>query len=462
MVSGPDYDPNCRWRRVFDDAPLVSPNQFVSGFARRAESQCRMDWAALPIMRSVAYKHTAEHTMTSLAQFPGKRGSAVDTSAADLVKAAKNLYHHLHHGFTGTGVHRVPIAGDTTRLPFATGLTPLQKKLAFAQNFLAKHLPGSQQLRQLMGHTQFGARVGYGDCLFFTISPNELQSALVLLLSRFRPNDPYVRESTEAVQRLAAANYPALEAQGQQAHTDGDDDSVDIEFPEYDLRRLTSARDPLAVVNAYKINIVLRLATVFGVRMCPRCPRCNDGVLGCQDKFGNNLRPVGGVAGAMPALGGATEHQGFGTPHFHGEGHIACAHQFGTLQDIADKIRAGDMSAQDLKDYQSWLHAEDIMHEQTYSEFRPRVEREWEDRYASAEHSRLSTTPQYLVEEARAAAQHGALNVARCSSETDLRAVEQEGAAFTETYRRDAQYVFSRVQHHVHRCTKRGYEPLRV
>ena len=104
--------------------------------------------------------------MTSLAQFSGKRGSAVDTGAAGLVKAMRNLYHHLHHGFTGTGVHRVPIAGDTTRLPFAVGLTPLEKKMAFAQNFLAKLLPGSQQLRQLMGHTQFGARVTYGDCLF--------------------------------------------------------------------------------------------------------------------------------------------------------------------------------------------------------------------------------------------------------------------------------------------------------
>jgi len=52
--------------------------------------------------------------------------------------------------------------------------------------------------------------------------------------------------------------------------------------------------------------------------------------------------------------------------------------------------------------------------------------------------------------------------VARLSSEVDLRAVEQEGAAFTETYCRDAQYVSIRVQHHVHRRTKRGYEPLRA
>ena len=105
------------------------------------------------MLRSVAYKHTAEHTMSTVAPFFGKRGRATQTEVSDYIRAAQSLFHHLHHGFTGTGVHRVPIAGDTTRLPFATGLSPLEKRLAQAQHFLAKHLAGSQQLRQLMGHT---------------------------------------------------------------------------------------------------------------------------------------------------------------------------------------------------------------------------------------------------------------------------------------------------------------------
>jgi hypothetical protein len=171
------------------------------------------------------------------------------------MEAAKNLYKHLHHGFTGKGVHRVPIAGDTTRLPHATGLSPLEKRLAHAQHFLAKHLPGSQQLRQLMGHTQFGARVNYGDCLFFTISPNEQHSALVLLLSRFRSNDPYVKHQEEDASRLAGQDHPKLEAKRR----------VEIPFPEYDLRRAATARDPLAVVEGYKVEVLLRLAGVLGL-----------------------------------------------------------------------------------------------------------------------------------------------------------------------------------------------------
>ncbi len=63
MVSGPDYDPDNRWRRRFADAPFVTPLEFTRGFARRVEAQCRNDWSAVPILRSVLFKHQAEHTM---------------------------------------------------------------------------------------------------------------------------------------------------------------------------------------------------------------------------------------------------------------------------------------------------------------------------------------------------------------------------------------------------------------
>ena len=130
MVSGPDFYPQRPWRRVYDDAPKVTAPQFCAAFARRVEAPCRTDWTALPILRSVTYKFVAEHTMTTVAPVIGKRGSANQVNSAQLVEAASNLYHHLHHGFTGTGVHRMPVGGDRTKLPFAVGLSALEKKLA--------------------------------------------------------------------------------------------------------------------------------------------------------------------------------------------------------------------------------------------------------------------------------------------------------------------------------------------
>jgi len=103
MVSGPDYHTDDRWRRTEPDAPWVSPRAFAAGFARRAEASGRTDWSAMSIVRNVAFKHTAEHTMASIVSFHGKRNAATDTSAAEYIKAAQNLCHHLERGFTGTG-----------------------------------------------------------------------------------------------------------------------------------------------------------------------------------------------------------------------------------------------------------------------------------------------------------------------------------------------------------------------
>ena len=77
----------------------------------------------------------------------GKRGAPTETLAVENVKAAKSLLQHLQHGHTGEGVHKVPINGDTTRLPFAAGLTPLESRLAWVLQFLARNLAGTQQVR---------------------------------------------------------------------------------------------------------------------------------------------------------------------------------------------------------------------------------------------------------------------------------------------------------------------------
>ena len=81
MVSGPDYFPEKpRWRRKHENAPWVSPQVFAAHFGQRAESQCRTDWSALPIVRTVAYKWVAEHTMSTVTTFGGSLGSAMNTA----------------------------------------------------------------------------------------------------------------------------------------------------------------------------------------------------------------------------------------------------------------------------------------------------------------------------------------------------------------------------------------------
>ena len=210
MVSGPDYvfhDKTNRWRRRddprFPTAPLVTAAKFTSAFARRCESQCRTDWNALPIMRSVNFRYAVEtgNTMVTVPLWY-KKGSATQLSGTECAQMIKKLCETLWNGHIKYGPIKVPINGDTTRLHLAEGLSKAEKLLAKRVGYMAMHFPGTQSVRILMGHRHWGARVNYGDCLFFTISPNEKHSAFVLRLSRFRANDPYIKHTDPEWKRL--------------------------------------------------------------------------------------------------------------------------------------------------------------------------------------------------------------------------------------------------------------------
>jgi len=282
-----------------------------------------------------------EHTTSVLLHYKGHRGRPGNEAANGLIDAMKGLYYKLWHGCIGQSRHKVPVAGDTTRLPHANNLSPLQKKLAWNMHFLAQHLPGVQQIRQIMGHSMFGARVNYGDTLFFTLSPNPQHSALVLRLFRGRQNDPFLQHP-ETVDRVLRANStmdrPSLEetiADSQadvesgregiasrpsrcSTHFDMEDPhcvrcaafttwrrakrkleetAVELPLPPYEVRRVAEGRDPMAVMDAFSVHVRLRLPAILGVRMCPNCPRCNDTDFPCQNRFGNNMRPMGGSLG---------------------------------------------------------------------------------------------------------------------------------------------------------------------
>lgn len=77
------------------------------------------------------------------------------------------------------------------------GLSTFERSLAREINFRAEHMPGNINVRRLMGRRGTGARVTYGESLFFTWSPNEQQSALVLRIMRNRANDTMLSGDAE-------------------------------------------------------------------------------------------------------------------------------------------------------------------------------------------------------------------------------------------------------------------------
>ena len=229
---------------------------------------------------------------------------------------------------------------------------------------------------------------------------------------------------------------------------------MDLPFPDYEQRRIMTARDPLAVIDAYTVEVRVRLACALGLRMCPICPRCNETEHPCQDKFGSNMTPLGGILGGCTALGAATEHQGVGTPHLHGNIHLACIYQYHTLQEIADRIVEKAFDPDLVKSFQAWMHKEDPPEPMQHEAFTERVEQEWQQRFAGQEHDGMCSTPAYMADDEQATmwAPSGP------SSQEAL----ADGAKFRRAYMEDAQFMFSRVQHHVHKKTKKGYFPLKA
>ena len=75
--------------------------------------------------------------------FAQRRGSATTTAAHDYMQATNNLSWHLVQGCIGSGPSRQPLKG-------ARGLSPLERRMALAQSFLAKQMRYARNRSQRM------------------------------------------------------------------------------------------------------------------------------------------------------------------------------------------------------------------------------------------------------------------------------------------------------------------------
>jgi hypothetical protein len=121
------------------------------------------------------------------------------------------------------------------------------------------------------------------------------------------------------------------------------------------VRRLITSRDPLCAADAFQVYSRTVLPRLLGIRMCPECPHCNIGSTPCQDRYGSNAEPQGGVFGRVDQIFGGVEAQRAGALHLHAFAYIQRAHQHKTLKDIATMVRQGLMTADALKQWQDYV-----------------------------------------------------------------------------------------------------------
>ena len=112
-------------------------------------------------------------------------------------------------------------------------------------------LPGTRQIRRSINHLLLSVQVVHGLLAFLAYIPSERHSGLTGRLSRYRRNDPGITVGSPEFQRYAGYDQPSLFS-GQL----GDDETVEFDVPDYDLRRLMNARDPVSCVYAFHITVI--------------------------------------------------------------------------------------------------------------------------------------------------------------------------------------------------------------
>ena len=161
MVGGADYWPKKRrWRRTEADAPVVSPFALTKGLPRRAEGQIRSSWTLVPALYNLFFRWSLLNTGKLSFEQGVRMSRPTEDNAMELIAAAKGVYQKLWSGSFKSGNRRRAVAGDTTRLARAEGITPTERALVRSLGYMSSHIPGTQQIRVLMGHALFGTQGG--------------------------------------------------------------------------------------------------------------------------------------------------------------------------------------------------------------------------------------------------------------------------------------------------------------
>ena len=440
MVGGPDFPRQARFRRTCEDAPALSLDAFTSMMAARVEGQFRWDWDMNPGLNSLMFASKANTCMSMSLKRALRRGGPAGEDDAKVGAAAARIFHLLWHGeYLDSSGRRLPMRGDISKITQIIGLTQTEAALLKNYQFMSSKIPGTRQIRRSLNHIVFSSRVVYGCPVFMTVTPSERHSGLAIRLSRYRRKDPAITSSAQEFVPWIGYNEPSL------ASTDAtEEEDVEIDLPEYDLRRTMTARDPLCCVYAFWVNVTCLLPLLYGLRMCPDCPRCVSSNSPCMDVFGSNATPMGGSAGRADAMVGAIEAQkAEGVLHLHLFLFLQMAHQFLTLHDIAERLKQGLLSAESMKTFVSTVRCASYPDVEKFSEERKEVEEAWP---AYADDRVLSKAPGFVYE----CSGTSLTGTAHSSPDLGNPAWLQDGVAWKKKYDQRLQHVMSRMNHHIH------------
>ena len=208
------------------------------------------------------------------------------------------------------------------------------------------------------------------------------------------------------------------------------------------------------------------LPSIFGIRMCFRCPDCNidrtDHTtrnvvdVSCQDCMGSNMKTMGGYAGLATGMAFATEYQGEATHHGHGFVSLANMYQHHNLEEIGKIIEknhkgisAGDMLHR-VKNFVNHLQREDHFDDEQHQKNLQSLGSEFNTNNAGPlKNIHLSVRPTSMYDCSKSpcawasqASTRSADDATGRRASEDLRAkVAADAKQFQRTYEADVQFI---------------------
>ena len=441
-VGGPDLHNRSRLRRSAD-APILDLDAFTKMLPRRVEAQLRLDLHLNPAVWSLCFA-TRVNTGQSLAIRRCLRRNDTDgQDEASIGKAARAICTQLREGkYVLPNGEVKPIDGDTSKLMSAVGLTQTQKALLQNYNFMSARIPGTRQVRRSINHMVFSSRIVYGLPVFMTVTPSDRHSGLMIRLMRYRKNDPAIEVATPTFSPWVGYEMPSLEVS-----EESDMENAVMDLPDYDLRKLMTAKDPLCSVDAYHVAIRVIVAQLLGVRMCPECPQCHLSAKPCMDRFGSNATAMGGCMGRVDTIIGATEAQkSAGVLHLHFFAYLQMAWQHKSLQEIATMFKQHLLSVEVLKEFTNHVCCASYPDAEQFDSARADIECRW-PAYAT---DRVLSRPPAHVWSSAAKLNEKHLLTTQSASNWNLDAWQKEGQLWAQKNDARLQHVLGHMNHHVH------------
>ncbi|HIE71391.1 MAG TPA: hypothetical protein EYP98_15145 [Planctomycetes bacterium] len=464
MPDAPEWMKKPRYRRA-EDAPRVEFPLWVKLMTRRIEQQLKRDWLLGFSMGSFLFRSTLNACRTMYSYTSVKReGGHKGFTPKELEEGAVSIVNALGGKYKDQQGKTQPVAGDFQKVKNVTSLTPAARRLLQNLEHATRTIPGTQEVRKIMRYDTHAGRIRRGVPIFITFSPDEKHNMLMLRLSRCRRKDP-VNLVDPLSRRFGGRLEPELGT-----------DFVELKIPLadlvervplYDDRRAILARDPLASVDGFRVLCSLAYEYLFGMRVCAFCPDCNngdsEGVLPCQDLFGSNATPEGGVFGR--ADGGITSieaQKSAGSLHAHSQLHVQCIHQHKPLREIFKEITGGNRSlVEKYLLYKSHVCRQEYADLAGWQGRQQQREEAWPEYADSLE---LVSTPAYLS--ARLTASPGELggtssggggSSAQARPQASAERVVAEGRKWRREYLFEhVQRVQEMKQNHVHTLNDKG------